>query len=340
MHAKNLLRLAAILVPLAAAPAQAADDTIRPGDFHRLSDQIWCTLNYVFDGVGPAAGRVFMGSAAHCVVGAGSAVGHEVTLGSGPENGPSDVAGTTGGEVLGTVALLGGDGTGAADDFALIEVRPALRDRVTAGVRGHEQIPTGVSEPDGPAPGDLLIHTGYGIPFFATQPTRDDRQGVYRGHDGSAWAGALAVYGGDSGGPVLEASSGRALGILQGYMASTLPDPDANVTGPTVKAIEARAAALGLPVRMRAVGDPVPPPPPPPAPAAKPAAADAAPAASQPAVSPSAKPAAPRPSTRPRSRRPCRAATRRNRGRRSGCRRARTHRAPSKRSPSRKRRAR
>ena len=297
-----------LVCTLAPATSAGADGTVHPGDFIRFdsgSNNIWCTAAFVFDGLGAHAGKVFMGTAAHCIQKPG---GQEVTVGSGPENGTTDVAGTTGGtEVLGRIVAQGS--TAAVDgDWALIEVRPEMVPRVRPELRRYPEHPSGVAVPDDMAAYDVLEHVGYGIPFFVHPLLRDERQGLFLRSDGRVFESLLAVYGGDSGGPIVHGPSGKAVGILNGYFCSTVP-PDCVVHGSTVAETIRQAAAQGFTVQLRAAGQSAPPLPP--------AEPEQEPAPAQPAPAPAAQPPQPRPAapaSRKKSSRSCVAKAKKLRG--------------------------
>lgn len=243
----RLVVLSAILLGLGAAtvPAgTAAVDLIQPGDLHQAAAG-QCTLNFVFDGQGSLAGKVYIGTAAHCIT-----------------QGVGESASTTGHANFGTVAYTGDVGAsvngGAARengipgnqlDFALIEVKPALHALVDAEVIGHPGWPVGYTKPRETASGDLIYPSGWGIVFRTTDTTREDRVGALYNQNARAWIAEVPVTPGDSGGPMLH-ESGKALGINSGTSTGVAVPPHF-WHGPTVDAILTEMAGLGYPLALR-----------------------------------------------------------------------------------------
>jgi hypothetical protein len=228
-----------------------------------------CTLNFVYDGIGPIAGRVFIGTASHCVEEDGERI--------------KDIDGTE----FGTIALRGWVGLGPDEygdrptDFALIEVDPEDRGRIDPSMAGHPDLPKGVADADDVAEGDMLQMSGHGTGYNLTQPTREERQAVLTEYGGGMFNSMAPVIGGDSGGPLAHIDTGFALGTVSGMD----PGTPGTLNGPTVQNIIDESARLGFPIRMRLAGEPAPPPPAPPAPPPPP------PAQSQPSPPPAPKPA-------------------------------------------------
>lgn len=220
------LTLGAILL---LAPAQATIGTIQPGD-QSVSGGSGCTLNFVYDGVGDDAGRVFMGSAAHCV----SALGDSVS--SWPY---AD---------FGTVALIGSEAT-APTDWALIEVKPELHRVVRAAVKGHPSYPTGLALAGETEIGDMVQLSGYGTGFGASAPTQERRVGVLGIHEAHQHQIVAPVVWGDSGGPIVHVPSGGALGLHSRLCLAWA----CTEYGPTIEGVIAQAAAKGVTVQLRTV---------------------------------------------------------------------------------------
>jgi hypothetical protein len=257
---------------LAAGPAGA--HVIAPGALAAFqNDQ--CTLNFVFDGTGPMAGRVFIGTAAHCTAGE---PGEQVLMG-GDSVKP--------GEVIGRVAVVGPfdpqstaqDET--ADDWALIEIASGHRAEVDPAMLGHADFPSRVTGADEMSEGDVLQYSGYGTATQATATTREQRQGEWTGGDARLY-GALAphVTPGDSGGPVVDVKTGGAVGLVSGILGAC--PSTCNTQGPTITGLVEGAAAQGFPVQLRAAGRKAP---------ARPAAAEPQP--SPPADAPATQAPAP-----------------------------------------------
>lgn len=203
-------------------PGQRYQPTLAPDN----SNIAVCTLSWIYDGTGSRAGRVYVGTAAHCTFSVGD-----------------DIALLTG-EVFGDVAARGSLAD-SATDWALIEVRPAFYSRVSAAMLNHPQFPTGVTSPAQTAVGDTVqLNDALVVPKQA-QLTYDDAN-IYR------VSGPVVPT--DSGGPLVHVSTGAALGIVsQGLSCTFGPFLCAQYEGPTVQGILAQAAAAGFPVALRTV---------------------------------------------------------------------------------------
>lgn len=224
-----LVTLAFLLAPLALAPVQATINTIQPGDF-MASSVGGCTLNYVFDGTGPIAGRVFIGTAAHCVASVGESI----------DSSPfAD---------FGTVAAIGSAGS-ARTDWAIIEVKPEFERWIKAYVKGHPDMPTGVATHGEASMGDLIQISGYGMVFNTAAPTQERRVGVLTEwlNDQHYMAGPIVF--GDSGGPLTLIESGKALGLNSRLCVVGA----CTEFGPTIEGMMAQAAAQGFTLSLRTV---------------------------------------------------------------------------------------
>ena len=228
------LKVLAVAVGIAAsalfaAPAAQSAEILQPGA--RMSTSVGgCTMNFVYDGVGKNAGKVYMGTAAHCV----SGVGQDVR----------DAAGVT----FGKVAYVA-PWKAVADDFAFIEVDSEDVGRVNAALRGHPQYPTGVSTDLETNTGDKVQLSGHGVPFYATQTTREQRVGVLTFDDSDVHRVYAPILWGDSGGPLVHAPSGKALGIV----SQLCTGGTCTERGPTVEGLIRQAAAAGFEVALRTV---------------------------------------------------------------------------------------
>ncbi len=210
-----------------AAPAGAAT-TIQPGT--EISTSVGgCTLNFIYDGTGAQAGKVFGGTAAHCV----SSIGQSVQLGSG--------------ETFGKVALIG-DENSTPDDYAFIEVLPAFVSSVSPAMKGNPSYPTGVATAAETAVGDVVQLSGYGVGFGLTQPTQERRVGLVASDDDSVHRVVAPLIFGDSGGPLVHVKSGKAYGIVSRLCVGVCEEE-----GPTVAGLLNRAAARGFTVSLRTV---------------------------------------------------------------------------------------
>lgn len=174
-----------VRVPDAAIPASAlAIQGIRPGSW--MVSPSWCTMNFVFRG----HGRLFIGTAGHCV----DRVGQAVTLFMAPDR------------LVRAGRVVQRKSRGPDQDFALVRIRPGLRSRVSpkmAIVGG----PTGVFRGSGRR---VLFHVGHGVGIGTGGTPRTGVSLRWR-RDHYVWAGAGTP--GDSGSPV-RLSGGKAAGNL------------------------------------------------------------------------------------------------------------------------------
>jgi hypothetical protein len=233
---------AAVTAPIAAGggAAEAQEVVIQPGVSITI-DGSFCTLNWIYDGTGPTAGRVFAGTAAHCV----GEVGQDVSLATGTLGDPT--------VTFGDVAYIDDD-----LDYAFIEVRPELVPAVNPAMKGHPEFPAGVSTTQTAAEGDLIQFSGQGVGFHLTSPTQESRVGVLNYNDGTQHYTVGAVTPGDSGGPVGDITDGdKALGIVNTVGVGA--DGDALLValvgegGVSLEGMLADAAADGFPAELRTV---------------------------------------------------------------------------------------
>ncbi len=211
--------------------ANAGAGTIQPGDMHNFS----CTLNFVYDGLGAKAGKVYIGTAGHCV-----------NLGQ--------TATTLAVGAFGTVVYDGNDAD-TRNDFALIEVAPAFHSAVVADVRGHPGMPNGLATEASAAPGTIVRMSGWGTATSDTQPGRESRLGVVTSHEDGRVGLAGVVSGGDSGGPWMT-HGGHALATVKGIDVEFSSGTNgvhlyAGMTGPSVEQSIAAATAAGFPIALR-----------------------------------------------------------------------------------------
>lgn len=232
---RPLAPLVVLFVVIVALPAPTDAGTtglIQPG----VDVNGNCTLNFVYDGTGPLAGRVFIGTAAHCF-----------TLGT--------VVSTATHSNFGEVVYVHNAGA-TATDYEFIEVYPEFHDFVSAEVKGHPGTPTAVAPTGSTARADLIRFSGSGIVFENTQPTQEERIGLLWTHSAHEWLAYGTVTPGDSGGPVIH-DDGRALGIVTQLSTSfaCCDDPTLVVgaQGPSVEGLIGKAAANGFPVTLRTV---------------------------------------------------------------------------------------
>lgn len=215
-----LVLLASVVVPGRAAHAAS----IQPGDYMRSGNQ-GCTLGFV---VADAAHTYFL-TAAHCVelhapvqLIDGTLVGHTVAEGSSAEI------------------------PGLEQDWALVAVFPHLVADVVPTVRGAPGTPTGIESSTESGLGDVIRYSGYGVGFDVLSITREQRYGVLTYQDGGSWDSIGTDVNGDSGGPVLHAASGRALGLVSRSCIGLCTS-----SGPTIEGILQQTAGVGYAVTLR-----------------------------------------------------------------------------------------
>ncbi len=215
----------------AAREATGWEPVIQPGDpLVDGSGNLYCTLNFVFDG----PQHVYIGTAGHCV-NTGSTV-H-----------------TYGFPSFGTVVAEPG-----GVDFALIQVDPAVEGHVEASVNGHPYAPAGVATDEETHRGDVVAVSGYGTGAHWHDATRENRWGVHIGEVESTFVAATPISPGDSGGPVVHAPTGKALGVSARIEACAGFPPTAEcglppvqTAGPTVEAVLDALEADGFALELR-----------------------------------------------------------------------------------------
>lgn len=227
---------------VSAAPAAAQEQKIQPGE-SIVADGSYCTLNWIYDGTGAQAGKVYAGTAAHCV----SGVGQEVSLATGSLG--------TAVERIGQVAFQG-NADQPGRDYAFIEIDAEDLSQVSPALKGHPQIPTGVS--DNPQKGDVIQFSGNGVGFHLTQPTRESRVGVLNWFDEREHLVLGPVISGDSGGPVADVTDGNtALGIVNtvgvAVNSGALTVVHAGEGGNNLSFVLSDAASRGFTVQLRTV---------------------------------------------------------------------------------------
>lgn len=259
----SALALAVALLPI---PAGAASATIQPGDMIVIGQSAVCTLNFVFDGAGSLAGKVFFGTAAHCIAGKRNAsIDHQWGFNAaGTSNGgyllaSTDFARFAKVSYLGDYgdSVNGGKGVengvpGTQHDFALLEVQPAYLSKVAPSVRGHPASPSGYTLSSQTRQGDLLWHSGHGTIYSDVQAIRENHAGILYSDNPATYVEVGSSVPGDSGGPILHAASGKALGIVSSSSVGIGLPPVRDV-GPTVEGVLAELASLGIHVTLRTV---------------------------------------------------------------------------------------
>ena len=229
---------------LATSAAPALAQKIQPGEAI-VADGSFCTLNWIYDGQGAQAGKVYGGTAAHCV----SGVGQQVSLATGALG--SEI------ERIGQVAFVG-DADAPGRDYAFIEIDAADLGKVDPSLKGHPAIPTGVSTSATAKKGDTIQFSGHGVGFSNTQPTREQRIGILNWTDGVEHLVLGPVISGDSGGPVANVTDGnKAFGIVNTVGAavnsSALTVVHAGEGGNNLEFVLRDAANRGFSVALRTV---------------------------------------------------------------------------------------
>jgi Trypsin-like peptidase domain len=200
-----------------------------------------CTAGFVFDGVEAQAGHVYLSTAAHCVESKGQAV--------------LDADGAA----IGTVVALGAAGNDEADDhrdWALVEVPTAAVSRIDPSLVGHPEMPRGgAADAAHVLVGDPVQFSGWGQPWL-TASLREQRTGTVMAYAEPRYSVRGPIFFGDSGGPVVDIASGRALGIVS-LTIVVGPGPRVaklyETSGPTPSSIATQAAAAGLKVAVRTI---------------------------------------------------------------------------------------
>lgn len=174
------------LVPAtsSAAPAQVQ---IQPGA--RISTPIGgCTTNFVYT---DDAANLYIGTAGHC-----GSVGMRVNSADGNSFGE----------------IIFSENAYPVSDFALILIDPEDVASVSPAMR-YWGGPTGMTIAEDVEQGDLILSYGYGVGFGSTEQTRR-RAGLLTLYRVTDYSGLIAGTPGDSGGPIVHAETGKALGII------------------------------------------------------------------------------------------------------------------------------
>jgi hypothetical protein len=210
--------MAALFLALpGSAPAAPRTTAIQPGA--QVTTPVGsCTLNFIFE---DSSGTKYVGTAGHC-----GKVGDVART-------PSPI------RDIGPI-VFSENAAAPKVDFALIRIDPARYPEVEPGVRNFGG-PVGATTAAQTNPGDVLWVTGYGLGFSATATTRN-RAGTLIRDDDDEYVADMVAVNGDSGGPVLHAGTGRALGTVSRYNLPTSTD-----IGPTMVNILERLRASGYP---------------------------------------------------------------------------------------------
>lgn len=231
-----LVMLVVALVVINIPPALAHHTPIQPGAQLRTTSGS-CTLNFVFDGIGPLDGRVFIGTAAHCVKNVGQTTNLAGHANAGNVFYLGDVPNTINGDGRSDNGI-----PGHQLDFALIEITGSPH-QVVAEVKGHSGDPSGETRYTETSIGDQVFLSGYGMGFSSTAPTREMRSGILASDNTRTYSAYAPGAPGDSGGPVLH-ESGKAIGVVSTLGAN-------GIAGPTVEGVLNELDALDLPVEVR-----------------------------------------------------------------------------------------
>jgi hypothetical protein len=227
---RSLLVVVVVATALTVSARTSAAAIIQPGA-PIIAGNSLCTLNWIYDG----SGGPYVGTAGHCVAN----VGQRVAL--------DEAGGAPGG--FGSVAFISPN-----LDYSLIRIDAAELGNVSAAMRGHPNIPTGVSTTATAAVGDIVQYSGYGIGVSLTSVTREQRIGILGYNDGQQHYSYGVITPGDSGGPVGDVSDGnKALGIVDTVGVAVNPLPQAGEGGVSVEGLLADAAAFGFPIFVRTV---------------------------------------------------------------------------------------
>ncbi|MBW3582237.1 MAG: S1 family peptidase [Euryarchaeota archaeon] len=218
------------LLAVVVLPAPAAEAQIGSGPFEKIQPGVRittsagsCTLNFIFDG---ANGKVYAGTAAHCV----SDVGEKIDIWGFPD--------------FGTVVY----DDDARTDFALLEIDTKYHADVDPAVKGHSGFPTGHTLRTQTSLGDHVRFSGYGMVYDRTTTTQEERIGALFSDDSDSYRLYGPTIFGDSGGPVMHDKTGKALGIVSAISLIT-----GMTVGPTVEGILARLSGAGYDVTLRTV---------------------------------------------------------------------------------------
>lgn len=198
-----------------------ATATIRPG----ASLGGYCTYNFLFT---DDRGNAFIGTAAHCTQHA-----ERVVLGPG-------------GPEIGTVVY---DSDDSDLDFSLVLLDKDQVQNAHPQMFGWEG-PTGTITSGEASTGDELTLYGYGVVLGDQEDTRP-RNGVLMDEDGKHYRANMPAVNGDSGSPLLHASSGKAFGIVSHY--GILAVPPATDEGPILPFILDELHAAGFPVELATI---------------------------------------------------------------------------------------
>lgn len=242
MRTVTALVLLALALPAQAGPLdrEGGRGLVQPGMLITRDGSAHCTGGFLFDGAGRLRGRVFLGLAAHC---------YEDHLG--------EVVNDEQGRRIGKVVYSHWKYTTFADDIALVEVDRAVWKRTSPEMAGHPGTPTGVGSSETVSVGDQVGFAGWGFVTDRNSTTREQRPGVLNSYDEKLWGAEGVMSNGDSGGPVVDVSSGAAVGSISN-LCVPLPvhdsdgyKPGCQGYGPTIEQFVRLATAQGWPITLR-----------------------------------------------------------------------------------------
>jgi hypothetical protein len=229
-HIRSLVVVLILAAALGISGRGTAAAIIQPGA-PIVAGNALCTLNWIYDG----GGGPYAGTAGHCV----QDIDQRVAL--------DEAGGAPGG--FGSVAYISSN-----LDYALIRIDTLELGSVSAAMRGHPNIPQGVSTIATAAVGDTMQFSGYGIGVSLINITREQRTGVLGYNDGQQHYIYGLVTPGDSGGPVADVTDGnKAFGIVDTVGVAVNPLPQAGEGGVSLDGLLADAAANGFPISVRTV---------------------------------------------------------------------------------------
>jgi hypothetical protein len=232
------LALAVACLPAPGLAAIASASPIQAGAFVQTGSHP-CTLGYVFDGVGGAAGREFISTAGHCVDGIGQ---HSLD---------------GGGNTIGKVAFVGDLAAGPPGDFALIEVGISRVLSVRPYLRGHKTYPSGFTRASDTPDWDPIAISGYGDAYASDKERREQRTGRLRFDNAEEFNAVGPISTGDSGAPIAQIRSGNAIGTVSDLCFGAGSDCNA-ARGPTVEGMLGWTLHHGLPLKLRLADSPPP----------------------------------------------------------------------------------
>lgn len=121
-------------------------------------------------------------------------------------------------------------------------------------MRGHPGLPRfGHTEPGDTFVGSLLLLSGCRFVVCETQPTREQRIGVLTADDRRIYRAEGPLVPGDSGGPILLANPGLALGLVEKVVAGCCVSGGVGVwfEGSTIEGVLNELVGRGFILRLR-----------------------------------------------------------------------------------------